>query len=195
MTDNDGTLTPPNSPEALEYANQHPGSWLYEIDPFFDSDDDVPAYGIVGAWSIDEEGKITNSFKKNSDYRPSPEVLGFPEPTDPLDAAIQLVVAGYGDESQALARLRSSEVLVATGPEGDGGSVWVHEINGIEGVFAFTSRAQLPAEPLFEGGSWRALPARELASSVPDDVDIVININSPARWKIDSRSLRPHSGH
>lgn len=95
-TDNDGALTLPDSPEALEYVNQHPGSWLYKID-------------------------------------------------------------------------------------------------GIEGVFAFTSRAQLPTEPLFEGGSWRALPARELASSVPDDVDILININSPARWKIDSRSLRPHS--
>ncbi|MEV4002596.1 type VII secretion system-associated protein [Actinomadura sp. NPDC049753] len=161
---------------------------------FFDSDDDVPAYGIVGAWSIDEDGKITNSFKKNPDYRPSPEVLGFPEPTDPLDAAIQLVVAGYGDDSQALAQLRSSEVLVAAGPEGDSGSVWVHEIDGIEGVFTFTSRAQLPKEPLLEGGSWRALPARELASSVPDNVDIVININSPARWKIDSQSLRLPSG-
>ncbi|MGC4953671.1 type VII secretion system-associated protein [Actinomadura citrea] len=194
MTDNDGVLRPPSSPEALEYANQHPGSWLYEIDPFFDSDDDVPAYGIVGAWSIGEDGKITDSFKKNPDYRPSPEVLGFPEPTDPLDAAIQLVVAGYGDDDQALAQLRSSEVLVATVPEGDSGSVWVHEIDGIEGVFAFTSRAQLPKEPLFEGGSWQSLPAGELASSVPDNVDIVININSPARWKIDSQSLRLHSG-
>ncbi|MGW2310504.1 type VII secretion system-associated protein [Actinomadura luteofluorescens] len=195
MIDDAGALTPPNSPEALEYAKQHPGSWLYEIDPFFDADDDVPAYGIVGAWSIDEDGKITDFFKKNPDYRPSPEVLGFPEPTDPLDAAIQLVVAGYGDDSQALARLRSSEVIVATSPEGDSDSVWVHEIDGIEGVFAFTSRAQLPKEPLFEGGSWRALPATELPSSVPDDIDIVININSPARWKIGSQSLRLHPGH
>ncbi|URM99440.1 type VII secretion system-associated protein [Actinomadura madurae] len=169
---------------------QNPGSWLYEVDPFFGADDDVPPYGIVGAWSIDAQGRITDSFKKNSGYRPSPQVLGFPEPTDQLDAAIQLVVAGYGPDGQAVARLLSAEVLVASAPEDGGGSLWVHEVEGIEGIFVFSSPGQLPREPLFEDGAWRTVFGRDLAASAPDDVDVVININSPARWKVEAQRLK-----
>jgi hypothetical protein len=96
------------------------------------------------------EGVITDSFIRNVGYRPSPQVLGFPEPTDQLDAAIQLVVAGYGPDGQVIARVLSAEVLVATAPEDDGGSLWVHQIDGIEGIFVITSPEQLPSEPLTE---------------------------------------------
>lgn len=190
MADRDRPLVPPDSPDALEYARQNPGSWLYEIDPFFDADGDIPPYGIVGAWRIDDEGKITDSFKENPRYRPSPQVLGFPEPTDRLDVAVQLVVAGYGPDDQAVVQLLSSNVLVATSPEGDSDSLWVHEIDGIKGIFVFTSQEQLPNEPLFEGGGWRTATGRELASSAPDDIDVLININSPARWKVETQRLR-----
>ncbi|WP_067885431.1 type VII secretion system-associated protein [Actinomadura chibensis] len=190
LTDDDRPLPPPDSPAAREFARRNPGSWLHEIDPFFGSGEDVPPYGIVGAWRIDEAGEITGRFRKNPGYRPSPRVLGFPEPADALDAAVQLVVAGYGADDQAVALLLSSEVLVATQPEGADDSLWVHEIDGIEGIFVFTSQERLPSEPLLEGGSWRTATGSELASSAPDGVDIVVNINGPARWKVPAQRLR-----
>src|SRR4051794_11582829 len=98
----DEHLTPPDSAEAHAFARENPGGWLYEVDPFFDPDENVPPYGIVGAWSISSRGEITDKFKKNPRYRPSPVVLGFPEPTDPLDAAIQLAASGYGDRTRPI---------------------------------------------------------------------------------------------
>jgi hypothetical protein len=179
--------TPLVSPEAREAARHSPGGWVYEIDPFFDADGDVPPYGIVGAWPVDDRGEISEEFERNPNYRPSPVALEFPEPVDPLDAAAQLAVTGYGENQQAAAALLRSQVFVASGDED---SLWVHEVDGKHAVFVFSSEQHLPREPLLGSDGWRRIDGGRLAELLPEGSDVVVNVGGPAPWAIGATDLR-----
>ncbi|WP_107488837.1 type VII secretion system-associated protein [Streptomyces subrutilus] len=151
-------------------AAKNPGSWVYAIDPFVDSHGRVPPYAIVGAWKVDDEGVITDEFKGNSKYRPSPRAMGMPEPTDAVDAAIQLAVTGYGPEAaicQVLAK--SSVFLLPESLVGLGGHLAVAGGKRVLEVFTDARHAPGTAPEL------RKMDALRLAASLPIDTHLKLN--------------------
>jgi hypothetical protein len=159
-------------------ARSMPGQWLYAIDPFFDPDGAVPPYGVIGAWRVDERGEASEEFTPNPNYRPSPVSLGFGEPADPLDAAIQLAVTGYSDGGDLIPLLLESEVFVGAGVKG---KIPVYD-TGV--VMAYTSQAHLPKNLPAEMSGWQVLRGSDLVGLMPEGVDLVLNAEGPAGIRI-----------
>lgn len=51
-------------------ARKNPGGWVYEIEGPYGPDDAVPPEAVVGAWQVDENGRIVGDFIPNPNYRP-----------------------------------------------------------------------------------------------------------------------------
>jgi hypothetical protein len=164
--------TPPLTVELRAAASNHPGQWLYVIDPCFDANDEVPPYGVVGVWQVDERGEVTGEFHRNPNYRPSPVALGYPDPTDPLDAAIQLSSVEYLDGDAIAPIFMEAEVLVGVGDEG---AVTVFHHDGGKVVLTFSAEDHAPDDLPESVRGWQRMRGRELASLLPADVDIVVN--------------------
>ncbi len=99
-------------------AMANPNTWLYVIDPAFDENADIPPWGVVGAYRVDDRGAIDPTFRRNTEYRPSPTALRMPDPATRLDDLLQLVKAGHRQESDLLAAVRDAKLLIyATGPD------------------------------------------------------------------------------
>lgn len=64
-----GRRRPPR--ELVAAAKKQPGGWVYEIDAEMvnDPDGEVPAHAIIGAWTVDDRGKLTGEFQHNPQYR------------------------------------------------------------------------------------------------------------------------------
>jgi hypothetical protein len=71
---------------------------------------------LPAARTVNEDGEITGEFQASPNYLPPPVALGFPHPTDELDARIQLAATGYGDDTAARAALIEAELLTPAGP-------------------------------------------------------------------------------
>lgn len=106
---------PPASDAVRAEAAGLRDAWVYAIDPHFDPNGKVPPYGVVGAWKVDSHGNITNEFRHNPKYRPSPRARGMKEPTDPLDSVIQLAATGYASDLDVQSVLLDSTVYVVPG--------------------------------------------------------------------------------
>ncbi|MGW7362722.1 type VII secretion system-associated protein [Streptomyces sp. NPDC054841] len=109
---------PPLSDAVRAQAAETPGAWVYAIDPHFDPAGKVPPYGVVGAWKVDNQGNVTDEFRHNPKYRPSPRARGLKEPTDPLDSVIQLASTGYASDLDVQSALLDSIVYVIPGSNG-----------------------------------------------------------------------------
>jgi hypothetical protein len=60
-----------NPPEELRReARQFPNGWVYEIDPRWDANGEVPFEGIIRGWKVDENGLLTGEVWENPRYRP-----------------------------------------------------------------------------------------------------------------------------
>jgi hypothetical protein len=57
-------------PEAHEEAKLKPNGWVYKVQGKYGPHDSVPPDAIVGAWRVDENGKLTGEFMPNPNYRP-----------------------------------------------------------------------------------------------------------------------------
>ncbi|MFE2719113.1 type VII secretion system-associated protein [Streptomyces mirabilis] len=113
------TFAPPPEPtETLrEAAALAPDHWLGMVDPAWQGDGPPPAWALVGRWRSGPTGRI-EEWQDNSDYRPSPEALGWPEPTDEVDAAVQLASTGYGPAEDVSRSLAGAEVAVLVSHDG-----------------------------------------------------------------------------
>jgi hypothetical protein len=56
-------ITP--SSQAIKEAASNPGGWVYQIEGNFSAQDRVPPEAIVGAWKVDDNGKIIGEFIPN----------------------------------------------------------------------------------------------------------------------------------
>lgn len=151
----------PEIPEAVRAAAQRaPGHWIGVVDPEFTDERTPPEWAVVGEWQTDDSGGV-GTYRANPAYRPSARVLGWPEPTDPVDAAAQRAATGYGSVDQALAALTEAEVTVVAGP--DGSPLVAAGQDGAPVVLVFTS-----TEHAFMSTALRheTLPARDLARSL-----------------------------
>ncbi|MER5465105.1 type VII secretion system-associated protein [Streptomyces sp. NPDC002668] len=168
---NPKTVIPPVTDAVRAEAAVRPGSWVYAIDSFFDPAGKVPPYGIIGAWKVDDLGHIAGEFKHNPKYRPSPRSLGMKEPTDTVDAVIQLAAAGYADDSAARSALLDSVLFLIPGAAAD-----VHA-DGVDHqvVPAYTNEHHGPQSvPQLQPSEFRALLA-----GLPDHAILELN---PGSW-------------
>jgi hypothetical protein len=56
------------TPEMHEEAKLNPNGWVYKIDWNFSKDQYVPPEAIIGAYKVDENGKITGDLVENENY-------------------------------------------------------------------------------------------------------------------------------
>jgi len=54
----------------VEEALKHPNGHVYRIAGKFGPNDGVPPEAIVGAWKVDQSGKIVGAFIANPKYDP-----------------------------------------------------------------------------------------------------------------------------
>lgn len=184
---NDAPPPPPLTDELREQARHSPGTWLYAIDPFFDPSGEVPPYGVVGAWRADEHGEITGEFRRNPNYRPSPVALDYPEPTDPVDRAVQLSSTGYATGQGIAPLLLEAEVIVAVGPDG---GIPVYDTGEGQAAFAYTAPAHLPGELPERSTGWQRIHGGDLVALLPADVGVAINPSGPAGVILPPADLR-----
>lgn len=164
---------PPVTDAVRAEAAEHPNSWVYVIDPYFNPSGEVPPYGVVGAWKVDSRGQLTGEFQQNPNYRPSPRSLGMADPTDAVDAAIQLAAAQYGSESDLRRALLNAVVYVT--PEGNGSQVVI-----------YTS----PAKAASSVPELRKIPFRELLPRLPENAVLKLNPGGSVAVEIPVADLR-----
>jgi hypothetical protein len=103
---------PDITPEMRVSARTNPNSWLYVIDPLFDSEIDVPPWGVVGAYPVDAHGEIEDDFQPNERYRPSPRALSMPAPASALEELLQLIRTGHRAIDDLPAAVRTATLLL-----------------------------------------------------------------------------------
>ncbi|MFI5902791.1 type VII secretion system-associated protein [Streptomyces cyaneofuscatus] len=148
-------------PDAVkDAARRAPGHWVGIVDPEWTEERTPPEWAVLGEWQSDASGDVAE-YRANPAYRPSARVLGWPEPTDPVDAAAQRAATGYGTVEAALAALAEADVTVVRGP--DGGPLVAAGRDGSPVVLLFTS----PTHEFMSAALHHdTLSARELAGSV-----------------------------
>lgn len=175
--------TPPVTAEQRAQARSRPNSWLYIMDPLFADSDDVPPFGVAGAYRVDEHGNVAPEFTANPDYRPSPRALGFPEPANELERALQLAVTGYGSDDAVLAALRSAVVFIPANADGSGVALFDEGLDR-QAVKVFTSDAFLPADWV----NWTRAPLAQLVPALAGRY-LIVDDGSPLMLRLPGEAV------
>ncbi|QGK69266.1 type VII secretion system-associated protein [Allosaccharopolyspora coralli] len=173
------------TPAMREQAAKQPNTWLYVVDPIFtDPNAEVPPWGFIGGYRVDERGELTDDFSPNPNYRPSPVALRLPTPTNDVERALQLTTTGYAQGPTLLAALLDAELMLFSQPQGSGLVTVEHE-SGRRQLQVFTSDAYLPQT----WTSWQKLTGRQIADHTLTGVDVQINPTSPVKARIPGEDL------
>ncbi|MFG3550966.1 type VII secretion system-associated protein [Streptomyces sp. NPDC047725] len=175
---------PPEPPEEIvRAARLAPGHWFSTVDPGWRGEGVPPDYAVAGRWRSDAAGEIVE-WQNNDAYLPSPQVLGWPEPTDPVDAALQRAVTGYGPPEDVAYALTDAEVAVLTLP--DGSPVTATGSDGTPVVPVFTSSRYLN---LVGALAFEHRAAIDLLPQLPEEHRIYVNPPSPAGAVLETGPL------
>ncbi|MFE9823976.1 type VII secretion system-associated protein [Streptomyces sp. NPDC005791] len=177
-------------PEAVkDAARRAPGHWIGVVDPEWTEERTPPEWAVLGEWQSDESGSV-GEYRANPAYRPSARVLGWPEPTDPVDAAAQRAATGYGSVGAAIEALAEADVTVVRGP--DGGPLLAAGRDGAPVALLFTS----PTHEFMSAALHHdTLSARELARSLSGPgAMLMVNAGAAAPLLVPADSL-PGPGH
>ncbi|MEV6160705.1 type VII secretion system-associated protein [Streptomyces sp. NPDC052052] len=179
-----GQALPPVPDHIREAARQAPDHWIGVVDPGWTDPAPPPPWALAGEWRSGLDGSVVE-WQPNDAYRPSPLALGWPDPTDPVDAAVQLAVTGYGPVQDAVAALAEAEVSVLRAP--GGGALTVTGEDGAPAVPVFTSAPH----QVFEGAlAHDTVTVAELVRAIaPDDGRISVNPAGPARLLLEARQV------
>ncbi|MEU1291141.1 type VII secretion system-associated protein [Streptomyces sp. NPDC005840] len=171
VTEGDGMPEPPE--EFVRAARLAPDHWLYLTDPAWQGEGAPPDWAVVGQWRSDDTGEIVE-WQDNETYQPSPEALGWPEPEDDVDAAIQLATTGYGPAEDVAAALARAEVavLVTSG----GAPVSASAPDGTPVVPVFTAPPYLRAAGRL---GFERMPVAALLERMPEGHSLSINSTAP----------------
>ncbi|MFG2115613.1 type VII secretion system-associated protein [Streptomyces sp. NPDC048718] len=156
-------------PRIREAARAAPGHWFGMVDPAWRGEGAPPEWAVVGRYRSDAGGEVVE-WLYNDDYRPSPSARGWPEPTDPVDEAIQLAVTGYGAETEVFRLLAGARVAVLPTP--DGRTVTTLSPDGDAVVPVFTSVAQADSSGRF---ATRTVTVADLVRDLTEDVPLYVN--------------------
>ncbi|MBP0452897.1 type VII secretion system-associated protein [Kitasatospora sp. RG8] len=165
-------------------ARVAPGHWIGLVDPAWAGDGPPPAWAVIGQWRAGEDGGV-EEFAANEEYRMSPLALEWPAPTDPVDAAGQLSVTGYGPPGDVYRALASAQVAVPL--DGEGGVAGIELPDGETVAVVFTARSWLAAA----GGPEHAvLGVADLLERLPRGCRILVNPGAPAAMRLEQDALR-----
>ncbi|MEU0950579.1 type VII secretion system-associated protein [Streptomyces canus] len=170
--------------DVREAARLVPDHWLGVVDPMWDDAQDPPAWAIVGQWRSDRDGEVVE-WTDNPDYRPSPAMLGWGDPADVLDAAVQLAATGYGPAEDVTRVLAAAEVavLVDAGDE----PVTAAAPDGTAVVPVFSSEPHLTRMGALRH---RVVAAAELVEGIPEGHRLYLNPAGPVGFVVDTAVLR-----
>ena len=182
----------PPIPDSIREAGRlAPDHWLGMVDPAWTGEGTPPNWALVGQWRSSPEGEIVE-WRDNEEYRPSPSALGWPEPADDVDTAIQLAASGYGPGeavTDALAALPEAAVFVT--PEGD--LLPATAPDGTTRVIpAFTSPGYLHAAGRL---AFVLMSVRELAERIPADHVLYLNPSAAVSMTVETGMLREALKH
>ncbi|UNT01301.1 type VII secretion system-associated protein [Streptomyces tubbatahanensis] len=174
----------PEPPEEfVKAAKLAPNHWLYLTDPAWQGEGPPPDWAVVGQWRSDDDGEIVE-WQDNENYQPSPEALGWPEPEDDVDAAIQLATTGYGPAEDVTAALAKAEVAVLVTAGGE--PVSASASDGTAVVPVFTSPLYLHAAGRL-GFERVRVPA--LLERLPKEHSLCINSSAPVSMVMTTEGL------
>ncbi|MFE3270750.1 type VII secretion system-associated protein [Streptomyces sp. NPDC059215] len=171
-------------PEDIRQAGRlAPDHWFGLVDPAWRGENVPPSWAVLGEWRSSPEGEIVE-WRGNDDYRASPSFLGWPEPLDQIDEAVQLAATGYGPEPDVARLLKEARVNVLLGPEGE--ALAAQAPDGTPVVPVFTAEQYLPA-----GGQLASayLPVTEIVTRLPVGHKIYVNPSAPVAMLIDPDDL------
>ncbi|MER5554108.1 type VII secretion system-associated protein [Streptomyces sp. NPDC002793] len=167
-----GAETPaaPEPPEEfVQAARLAPDHWLYLADPAWKGEGPPPEWAVVGQWRSDSEGEIVE-WEDNEEYRPSPEAMGWPEPADDVDRAIQLATTGYGTAEDVTSALARTDVAVLVTADGEPVSASAPDGTAVVPVYTSPRYLQAAGQLGFE-----RLPVLDLLSRIPPDHALCLN--------------------
>ena len=177
--------SPEITPEMRAAALENPNSWLYVIDPALDPDGDVPPWGVVGAFPVNEHGQIEDAFEPNAEYRPTPVAIKDPDSAAVLESLLAKVKAGERDERDLLPAVLAARLLVYASSAEDGAVTgFPNRRDGSVMVPACTSPARVPAG----WPGWREVTGRELVPLLHGH-PLVINPGGPVTALIPAGHL------
>ncbi|AEW92802.1 MULTISPECIES: type VII secretion system-associated protein [Streptomycetaceae] len=176
---------PPVPDHIREAARQAPDHWFGLVDPTWSGEGTPPEWAMVGQWRSDLDGEIVE-WRDNEEYRPSPKALGWPDPTDPVDAAVQLAATGYGPAEAVTQALATAEVAVFRAP-GGGLLCAVAPDDETPIVPVFSSPEHLHAAGRL---SFTPIQATDLLDQLPEGHLIYLNASGPVSMTVEPDVLR-----
>ncbi|MGW6719445.1 type VII secretion system-associated protein [Streptomyces sp. NPDC054995] len=178
----DGMLPEP-PPEVVEAARELPDRWLSVPDAAWRGQGTPPDWAVPGRWRTDATGTIV-AWEDNERYRPSPEALGWPGATDPVESAVQRAVTGYGPAAEVLRTLAASKVAVLIGSDGE--PTALRSAQGDPVVPVFTSPAHLRALGSLAA---RLVPVADVVAGLPEGHSLYVNPTGPAGMIMETQAL------
>ncbi|MFD4220121.1 type VII secretion system-associated protein [Streptomyces griseus] len=176
-------LDPAPPEEFVEAARLAPDHWLYLADPAWQGDGPPPEWAVVGQWRSDSTGEIVE-WEDNEAYRPSPEAMGWPEPADAVDRAVQLATTGYGPAEDVTAALAGAEVAVPV--TADGVPVSASAPDGTAVVPVYTSERYLRSIGQLASVT---LPVSELLTRIPSGHRLFLNSSAAVGMVLATEGL------
>ncbi|MFJ2478499.1 type VII secretion system-associated protein [Streptomyces sp. NPDC087659] len=161
-----------------------PDHWIGMVDPAWRGDGTPPNWAIVGEWRSGTTGEI-EEWRENDNYRPSPDALGWPAPTDDIDEAVQRASTGYGSAEDVYRLLAKADVRVPIGP--DDRILATRTPDGDPAIPVFTSDEYLRSANT--PGS-RAMPSTELIDEMPTGHCVLINPTAVVSMKLEKEGLQ-----
>ncbi|MGS2589448.1 type VII secretion system-associated protein [Streptomyces hebeiensis] len=174
---------PEPPPEVVEAARGLPDRWLSVPDPAWSGEGEPPDWAIPGRWRTDSSGTVV-AWEDNEEYRPSPDALGWPRATDPVESAIQRAVTGYGPAGEVLRTLAAAKVAVLVGPDGE--PVAVRSAQGEPVIPVFTSPAYYRVVGTFAA---RLVPVPDVVEGLPEGHSLYVNPTGPAGMIMETEAL------
>lgn len=178
-----GEDMPDITEDIRQTARSAPNYWLGIVDTAWSGEGDPPDWAVIGRWRSDENGEIVE-WARNPEYRASPEALGWAEPTDDVDAAVQLAASGYTSGDEVPIVLAGKEVGVLTRP--DGAPIRAQTPDGTAVVPLFTSPQHLHAAGQF---GFKIVKVSDLLREIPDGYFLYINPSGPVSMTVESDAV------
>ena len=181
--------------DAVDEAPDEEGEYFALVDPFWEPEGgqadgepiEPPLDAVVGVWEVHDDE--LGAFRTNPQYAPRDAS----SPTDPVDALVRLMAAEQlGDEPL---RLLLGDWLFEQGMNGDGRPLVVGSPDGVRCHVVTTSEAQRRRSTSDSTVSpeWRRVELGDVVSSLPDDVDLLINPDGPAPMRLFGDFVRSAS--